>query len=321
MKHLPLHTPAYQLAQHSFSAWLDVQGYSADTVYALPVYVRSFLHWLETRHHTQLQTITPAQFSTYYRDHLRQRPSRLGGALSNVHLNKHRQALYRFADWLRHSTRNDLPALHLPTHDNDSPTPQVLTPEEIQQLYTACENYPTHTAHKNARLYPALALRDKAMLTLYYSCALRRSEGSTLQLSDIYPEKHLLHIRKTKNRRERLVPLTAAALSHLERYIYDGRPQLQRTQRSEHLLLSERGRPAQNQTLLIRLHTLVRRTENPVLIAKNPGLHTLRHSIATHLLTNGMPIEHIKDYLGHTSLESTQLYTHLTQEEPPYTHP
>ncbi|MCU0434629.1 MAG: tyrosine-type recombinase/integrase [Bacteroidia bacterium] len=315
MKTLPLHTPAYQLAQHSFSAWLDVQGYSADTVYALPVYVRSFLHWLETHHHTRLTTLTPHHFTTYYRDHLRHRPNRLGGALSNVHLNKHRQALYRFADWLRHSTRTELPPLHLPTEENDSPTPQVLTPQEIQQLYTAADNPPPQTAHKNSRLYPSLALRDKAMLTLYYSCALRRSEGSTLQLSDLYPEKHLLHIRKTKNRRERLVPLTAAALTHLEHYLYDARPQLQGAQRSEYFLLSERGQPIQNQTLRVRLRTLVLRTENPELIAKDPGLHTLRHSIATHLLTNGMPIEHIKDYLGHTSLESTQRYTHLVPIE------
>jgi integrase/recombinase XerD len=59
----------------------------------------------------------------------------------------------------------------------------------------------------------------------------------------------------------------------------------------------------------------VRRTENIELIEKNQGLHTLRHSIATHLLANGMSLEKIKDFLGHSSLESTQIYTHLVEQE------
>lgn len=70
---------------------------------------------------------------------------------------------------------------------------------------------------------------------------------------------------------------------------------------------------------MIRLKQLVSRTDNAILQEKDPGLHTLRHSIATHLLANGMQLERIKDFLGHDSLDSTQIYTHLLEVENPGT--
>jgi integrase/recombinase XerD len=63
-----------------------------------------------------------------------------------------------------------------------------------------------------------------------------------------------------------------------------------------------------------RIRILVQKTNNAELIEKNPSLHTLRHSIATHLLSNGMKLEAIAKFLGHSSLESTQIYTHLVEE-------
>jgi integrase/recombinase XerD len=85
-------------------------------------------------------------------------------------------------------------------------------------------------------------------------------------------------------------------------------------EKEDALFISERCTPMTGQAMLVRLHTLIKRTENTILIEKETGLHTLRHSIATHLLANGMKLEQIKDFLGHSSLESTQIYTHLLKE-------
>lgn len=97
--------------------------------------------------------------------------------------------------------------------------------------------------------------------------------------------------------------------------MYDARPLLIKDHKEELFFINERGKPMKGQMMLLRLDQLVTRTENITLQEKEIGLHTLRHSIATHLLSNGMTLEKIKDFLGHSSLESTQIYTHLIGEE------
>jgi integrase/recombinase XerD len=316
MKQLPLSSPAFRYIEQGFKQWLDILGYADQTVYNMPNYVRGLLHYIEQQGKTQVKQITPQLVKKYYYEHLKNRKNlRYGGALCNGHLNKHIQAFYKFFDYLRQSGRQILPGLNIPLEENDAPTPAVLTEMEIKQLYAACDQYPQITNKKSEWLYPALALRDKSMLSVYYGCGLRRNEGIHLQVDDIHFDKQILHVRKGKNYKERFVPVSKSALGHLENYFYDARPLLLKTNRNERFFINERSNPMQSQMMLLRLNTLLLRTENTELIDKAPGLHTLRHSIATHLLGNGMSLERIKDFLGHNSLESTQIYTHLMEKE------
>jgi integrase/recombinase XerD len=317
MKKLPLTSPAYKYIEKSFGQWLDVLGYAEQSVYSMPIYVRALLHYLEQRGKHEVKDITAQLVRDYYYNHLKNRANtRWGGALSNNHLNKHIQAFNKFFDYLRQSGRQTLPTLNIPMEENDAGTPTVLTEPEIKSLFAACDQYSQPTRNsKPDWFYPAMALRDKAMLSVYYSCALRRTEGVSLELSDVLFEKQILHVRKGKNNKERFVPISRTALQHLEVYLYDARPFLLKSKRSEYFFINERGNPMSTQMMIVRLHTLLARTENPTLIEKYPGLHTLRHSIATHLLANGMKLEKIKDFLGHSSLESTQIYTHLIEVE------
>ena len=153
------------------------------------------------------------------------------------------------------------------------------------------------------------------MLTVYYGCGLRRGEGVKLERDDIFFDRKLLHVRHGKGYRERFVPISKTGILHLQNYLYDARPPLLRgTAGHERLFVGENGKPLTGSGMSMRLDLLVSRTENPELIAKAPSLHKLRHSIATHLLANGMSPERIKDFLGHRSLESTQIYTHILAE-------
>ena len=111
------------------------------------------------------------------------------------------------------------------------------------------------------------------------------------------------------------MPISKSGIRHIENYLYDARPYLIKKNKEEIFFISERGTKMTGQMMYLRLLQLVTRTENSTLQEKKIGLHTLRHSIATHLLGNGMPLEKIKDFLGHSSLESTQLYTHLLEIE------
>lgn len=317
MKSLPITSPAFRYIEKSFGEWLDVLGYAQHTVYSMPVYVRALLHYAEQQGKIQVQHITPELVKEYYYNYLKNRTNRMyGGALSNGHLNKHLQAFNKFFDYLRQSGKQTLPCLNISMEENDRGTPAVLTEMEIKQLYAACDQHPhSSTNNKPQWIYPALALRDKAMLSIYYGCGLRRNEGIHLEVGDILFERQLVHVRKGKNYKERFVPMSKSVLSHIENYLYDARPLLLKNNRSECFFISERGRPVGAQMMILRLNTLLQRTENPSLIEKEPGLHTLRHSIATHLLANGMKLEKIKEFLGHNSLESTQIYTHLIEKD------
>lgn len=154
--------------------------------------------------------------------------------------------------------------------------------------------------------------RHKAMLTVFYGCGLRRNEGYHLDTGDLHMDKMLLHVRKGKGYRERWVPLTGRVLDYLQAYLYDGRPYLM-AGKSEAFFISQTGTRLSGAAMLSRLQTLIRLTGNAALMAKDIHLHSLRHSIATHLLAGGISLERIKEFLGHTSLESTQIYTHYVE--------
>jgi integrase/recombinase XerD len=132
-----------------------------------------------------------------------------------------------------------------------------------------------------------------------------------MNVSDINFDRALLHVRKGKNYKERFVPVSKASLKYLQDYVYDHRPEFLHGSKVEALFLSYYGKRMGGQSLLLRLKYLQHQTEDVELIEKEIGLHTLRHSIATHLLQAGMKIESIARLLGHSSLESTQIYTHL----------
>lgn len=314
MKCLPITSPAFLYLEKSFKEWLDTLGYAKHTVKSMPVYVRGLFWFLESESKTTVTAITAEAIKNYYESCLKMRTNlrHKAGGLAPATLNKHIQALNLLCDYLRLSGRLTLPALNIRREEKEESLPEVLTQTEIRQLYKACDAYPAPENARQRRLYPALALRDKAMLTVYYGCGLRRNEGLKLETDDILWDKALLHVRHGKGYKERFVPISKAGLLHLQNYLYDARPVLlKENTKEEKFFINERGKPVSGDMLGLRLNTLTARTENPELANKVPGLHKLRHSIATHLLENGMKLERIKDFLGHDSLESTQIYTHL----------
>ena len=122
-------------------------------------------------------------------------------------------------------------------------------------------------------------------------------------------------VRKGKNYKEQFVPINPYNIKIIEDYIYDCRPQFYNYKATESLLINVRGQTLQGMSLSNRLNAIIKATNNQQLATKNPTPHILRHSIATHLLEKGAPIETISQFLGHSSLESTQIYTHLLEDK------
>jgi site-specific recombinase XerD len=138
-----------------------------------------------------------------------------------------------------------------------------------------------------------LALRNHALVELVYSCGLRSAEAVGLTLADVDLDREAVHVRG-KGGKERIVPLGEEAAWAVGRYLRDGRPKLVRSA-CDALFLSARGRPLDTSTLR-------RLTPNP---------HRLRHAYATHLLEGGADLRTIQELMGHSSLSTTQVYSHV----------
>lgn len=301
MKASALHHKNYLRLEYSFREWLSVLGYAEASVYNMPNSLREFLSWLEQDGILNVESITPELINDYF-EHLRHRVNlRRGGGLSNNYLNKHLQTLKRFSTYLRETGQGGF-LIETKTAKQERVIKDVLTIKEIQLLYDATED-------------TAFGLRDRAMLSIYYGCGLRRNEGIQMDLDDILFDRQLLYIRKGKGYTERYVPIKGNMLRLLVDYIHSGRAAMLREGHCcSALLLSERSRRITGQSLLLRLKKLQENTGDTRLMQKNIGLHSLRHSIATHLLMQGMKLERIAQFLGHKSIESTQIYTHVAAE-------
>jgi integrase/recombinase XerC len=140
----------------------------------------------------------------------------------------------------------------------------------------------------------ALALRNRALFELVYSAGLRSAEAVGLDLGDVDFEQEHVHVRLGKGAKERVVPLGLEARRWLERYLAEARPQLTRGAEPA-LFLSARGRRLDTSTLR-------RLVQHP---------HRLRHAFATHLLEGGADLRTIQELLGHASLGTTQIYSHV----------
>lgn len=309
MKNLPIKSTAFQYLENSFREWLDVLGYAQSTVYELPNHIREYLHWMEREGYSQIKEVNVQLIREYYIQLKTRTNTRRGGGLSNSYLNKHLQALYKLAEYLRQSGRLTLPYLGIEWETDDTKEIFWLTQDEIKELYKVTYGY-----NENTPLEPFNA-RDRAMLTIFYGCGLRRNEGYHLDLSDIDFDRRILHVRKGKAYKERFVPFNKTSSQYLQEYVYDARPKIVKDGKQNAFFISQRGLRMQAQSMALRLKLLQQRSDDLILQQKDVRLHVLRHSIATHLLENGMPLEKISRFLGHSSLESTQVYTHLVATE------
>ena len=304
MKNLILNNHSYKVLLQDFKQWLDILGYAETTVYNLPNHLKEFFNYLENNNVNQLNHIETSHVSEYYK-YLQERPNqRRNGGLSKGYLNKHQQTLFKFREYLKHHNHKSI-NIHLKHESgNTRDTLSVLSQPEVKQLFEA-----TEFSHKDEKLQ----WRDKALLACFYSCGLRRNEVVHLNINDVFFDKERLFVRQGKNYKERFVPTNKHSLKILEEYIYDWRTDFKNNKESEALFLNYRGTRLQGMSFANRLRAIIKATDNKDLQERNITLHSLRHSIATHLLEQGADIEHISKFLGHNSLESTQIYTHFLE--------
>jgi len=150
--------------------------------------------------------------------------------------------------------------------------------------------------------------RDRLILEMLYSSALRREEIANLLLDDIDPTTGYVFVREGKGGKDRVVPLGRSVCVLVKSYLTGVRPQWPDAECDRHLFLNRWGRGMAPNAVWAVVHKYANRAglEKPV------STHTFRHACATHMLRNGAPIRQLQEMLGHSSLATTQLYTRVT---------
>ena len=305
MKKSILKNPSYKALLLSFKDWLDVLGYSEGMRKNYPNHLCEFFFWLECQGFTEIASINRDTIKQYY-NYLKQRPNKTrSGGLSASSLNHHQQAIHKFNEYLKkHKSRTSL-TVHIKREKVSGERLKYCTPKEVKQLFKATRH--SHELHR-------FRARHRAMLVCMYSLGMRRNEVINLMLNDILWDKERVFVRKGKNYKERFIPINSYNLKLLEDYVYDARIDFKYASQSDYVFVSRRKEQLSGAGLECNLRQIVKATNNEELQYKRVTPHMLRHSIATHFLQAGMKIEDIQQFLGHASLESTQIYTHILKE-------
>ena len=192
---------------------------------------------------------------------------------------------------------SDNPAKNINTPHILRKLPDVLTQNEILKILDECD------------LNTMKGKRDRAMIEVAYGSGLRVSELINIKLSDIDFDESLIRIYG-KGKKERIVPIGQFGISYTKIYINDVRHNLKNFLNSDILFLNMNGNPITRMGFwkILKFYTL------KAGIKKHVSPHTLRHSFATHLLEGGADLRSIQEMLGHSSITTTEIYTHIDRE-------
>jgi len=179
-------------------------------------------------------------------------------------------------------------AIALPSLKKDTKLPVILNRTELKQLFSV----------------PNL-LKQRIVLTLIYSAGLRGQEVINLKISDVDFERMTIHIRESKYKKDRIVPLSPTMAIGLKKYLEAENP---------HIWLFN-GKEPGSQYSMRGLSWVMRENLKKTSVTKDVNLHSLRHSYATHLLEEGLNIVTLKELLGHSEITTTMIYLHVAQCE------
>jgi integrase/recombinase XerD len=307
------HDHSDPLAQHllvryldAHLEWMAVTRYSPATISAHRQAIGKFITWVDERGIHEPRQISRPVIERYQR-HLFYYRKADGSPLSVGMQLQYLAPLKLWFKWLtrnHHILANPASDLELPRRPQRLPG-RILGQAEVQAILAQADLSTVHS------------LRDRTLLELLYATGLRRSEAAGLNVYDVDSLRGVLWVRHGKGRKQRVVPLGERALAWLHKYLNEARGQLvagggvasnASDSAGQALFLTDYGLPLQAHQIADK----VRRYLQLAGVAKGGATHLLRHACATHMLEGGADIRFIQAMLGHASLETTQIYTHVS---------
>ena len=290
-----IYTEFYQEQAVNYKKHLDILGLNPETTQSRYLYLREFFSYLENNKIFSIKEVTPKEIADY-NDYLKAKKSqRTGKALKQKSIYDHMRNLQQYLGYLLEiETIKSNPASHLKfTAVSENVARFIFSQDQIQALYQVAN------------------LEEKAILNIGYGCGLRVQEMSDLNKEDIRFSENLVIVQKGKNSKRRLVPISDKIKTELEEFIFSNE------KKTNEIFVHSKGQRMQTGTLNKRLKNLIYKAKLNLNETElnSIGIHNLRHSIATHLLQNGMKLEQVQKFLGHSHIESTEIYTHITQNQ------
>jgi len=300
-----MNTEHYIKIHEEYVRWLGILGFSLATIDGHQKHIRAFFTWLEQQNILSVKELTQKIIHRYF-EYLQSRPNRKyrGTGLSNTYLNHNFDAIDKLCEFLHQNGMETAPPpqnIRLKI-DKEARIRNIIpfTQGEIKELYDNIDLLYNHLEYEHREQNRE---QMRLVFALFYGCGLRMSEGMKLTIDDIDFDKRTVFVHQGKNYKDRIVPMSEGVFKIVENYVYNFR----KTHKTDH------NRLFINKKIVLRrgLQALREICPNPDIKAKRITLHILRHTIATHLLQNGVSIENIARFLGHGTLTSTQIYTHL----------
>ena len=276
---------------------LQIANWSPRTIERRRYSLGRFVDWAKERGVESHGDFTGELLEAYRRSLFHHRNARTNKPLKFATQASYLVAVKHWIGWLVEEgwlETNPAEKLQLPKEEHRLPS-SYLTLDEVETLLGIVD------------LSTPSGLRDRAMLETLYSTGMRRSELIALNLDDIDFDRGLVIIRQGKGRKDRVVPIGKRALQWIEKYLADGRPALT-DEDTDTLFPTTRG----NRFHPVNLSSLVRSYLDAAGIHRRGSCHMLRHTTATLMLEGGADLRSIQSLLGHESLNTTQIYTHIT---------
>jgi integrase/recombinase XerD len=257
---------------YRFERYMKIRAYGDQTIKAYTIRIKSFLKFYFDK---KLEHINNEDVQYYNYEQLIKRK------VSYVVQNQFVTALGLFLK-INKNTQVIIDEIERAKRKRKLPT--VLSKTEVEKIISSTQN-----------------LKHKTILLMIYGCGLRRGEVGNLLIEDINSERKMMLIRKAKGFKDRFVPISPKMIDHLRLYYGMFKPQ-------RYIFETKPGMPYLGETV----YKVFKRALDKSGIKKKAGVHSLRHSYATHLMENGTDLRHIQVILGHKNIKTTEIYTHVS---------
>jgi integrase/recombinase XerD len=289
--------PALSIVE-AFTNYLHQIGYAKGSKSRITRHISEFLVYIGL----QANKIITSQINSFF-DYLECRPVKVKtphnktGSLKASSVYGYINSLKQFFHWLEQTEQIQINPMSNFVHKAFiKETRQPLTQHQIKILFNAADN-----------------IKEKIILHLFYSCGLRRTEAENLNINDVQFTKRMLYVRNGKGSKRRAIPINEKVAKDFETYYNDERLKSNVLSSVVEMafILNNHYTRMKGDSYCRVFKQIIQRTDIPILYS----LHHLRHSIATHLLENGLSLEFIRDFLGHAHLDTTQIYTKVYKKQ------